>query len=90
MHQNIFNADNHESERDDSSVCGMEKSFFCTGSDEVFLPPEETEEDSLDEKWMWNKLEEIGDNDAILGPIEKKNTHNGPHGLKDGISNNFF
>ena len=61
---------------------------FCTGSDEIPLSPEETEEDFLGEGWMWNYWKKIGNNDKITGPIENDH-YDGSHGVKDGTSNIF-
>lgn len=44
--------------------------------------------DYIGDGWLWNKGEEIGDNEEIPCPKED-DCYNGCHGLKEGIGAKF-
>ena len=52
------------------------------------MDEKEKDEDFLGDDWIWNKWEEIGDDEVVPGPKEMS-YYNGPHGLKDGIADSF-
>ena len=92
----IRNQDGDEcnSESDDGSNCDIEESAFVIdeGVDEdvdMFKVDDiEEDVDCIGDGWLWNKWEEIGDDEDIPGPKED-DYYNGRHGLKKGIGAKF-
>ncbi len=79
--------DEIESESNDESNCDIEESAFMGDrgdNDSV----EEEDVDYIYDGWVWNKWEEIGDDDEIPGP-KKDDHYNGHHGLKEGVGEKF-
>ena len=86
--------DECNSESDDGSNCDIEESAFVIdgGVDEdVDISKVDATEEDVDyigDGWLWNKWEEIGDDEEIPGPKEDDH-YNGRHGLKEGIGAKF-
>ena len=73
---------------DDCAFDGSDENGDDDKKDNEGVANDKVEDDDYLTGWKWEKWETIGDDESIQGPPED-NHYDGPHGLRDGISNRF-